>query len=122
VAYNSRWLHQYVEKFIKRKMETINMVGGGANSDIWCQIHADVLNRNVRQVRDPILTNVRGAVFLASLALGYLKIDDIPARVQISNTYQPNPENREIYDELFREFVKIYKRDKKFYARLNSST
>jgi xylulokinase len=65
---------------------------------------------------------VRGAVFLASLALGYLKIDDIPARVQISNTYRPNPENREIYDELFREFVKIYKRDKKFYARLNSST
>jgi xylulokinase len=122
VAYNSRWLHQYVEKFIKRKMETINMVGGGANSDIWCQIHADVLNRNVRQVRDPILSTVRGAVFLASLALGYLKIDDIPARVQISNTYRPNPENREIYDELFREFVKIYKRDKKFYARLNSST
>jgi xylulokinase len=122
VAYNSRWLHHYVEKFIKRKMETINMVGGGANSNIWCQIHADVLNRNVRQVRDPILTNVRGAVFLASLALGYLKIDDIPARVKISNTYRPDPENREIYDELFREFVKIYKRDKKFYARLNRST
>jgi xylulokinase len=51
-----------------------------------------------------------------------LKIEDIPARVQISNNYRPNPGNREIYDELFGEFVKIYKRDKKFYARLNRST
>ena len=119
VAYNSRWLHQYVEKFIKRKMDTINMVGGGANSDIWCQIHADVLNRTIRQVKDPILSNVRGAVFLASVALGYLNIDDIPDRVQINNTYRPNPDNRKIYDELFNEFVKIYQRDKRFYARLN---
>ena len=30
VAYNSRWLLQYVEKFVKRRLEAINMVGGGA--------------------------------------------------------------------------------------------
>ncbi len=35
------------------------MVGGGAQSDIWCQIHADVLNRTVRQMMDPIYANVR---------------------------------------------------------------
>ncbi|UCH22525.1 MAG: FGGY-family carbohydrate kinase [Deltaproteobacteria bacterium] len=119
VAFNSRWLLQYVEKFIKRPMGTITMVGGGANSNIWCQIHADVLNRTIRQVKEPIRTNLRGAVFLASLALGYLKIDEIPERVPISDTFQPNPENREIYDDLFREFVKIYRRNKKFFARLN---
>ncbi|MGD2272958.1 MAG: FGGY-family carbohydrate kinase, partial [Desulfobacterales bacterium] len=121
VAYNSRWLFEYVEKFIKRPMDTITMVGGGANSDIWCQIYADVLNRTVKQVEHPIQTNLRGAAFLASLALGYIKIDDIAQRVQIKNTYQPNPQNREIYDELFREFVKIYRRNKKFFARINRS-
>jgi xylulokinase len=103
-------------------METIHMVGGGANSDIWCQIHADILNRTIKQVKEPILSNVRGAVFLASVALGYLKIDEIPNRVQINNIYRPNPRNREVYDELFKEFVNIYKRNKTFYARLNRST
>jgi xylulokinase len=121
VAYNSRWLFKYVEKFIKRPMDTITMVGGGANSDIWCQIHADVLNRAVKQVENPIQTNLRGAAFLASLALGYTTIDEIAQRVSIKNTYQPNPQNRKIYDELFREFVKIYTRNKKFFARINRS-
>ena len=119
VAYNSRWLLGYVEKFIKQPFETINMIGGGANSNIWCQIMADVLNRPVRPVKDPIQANLRGAALLAAVALGYLTYDDIAGRVQIDHTYEPNPDNRGIYDELFTEFVDIYRRNKKFYARLN---
>lgn len=119
VAYNTRWLLMYVEKFIKRSFDAINIVGGGANSNVWCQIYADVLNRCIRQVKDPIQANIRGAALLASVALGYLTYDDIAERVQIANTYTPNPENRAIYDELFTEFVAMYKRDKKLYVRLN---
>jgi xylulokinase len=119
VAYNSRWLLGYVEKFVGRRLAEINMVGGGANSNVWCQIHADVLNRTIRQVRDPIQVNVRGAAILASVALGYITFDDIPAQVPIANTYAPNPENRAIYDELFREFLNIYKQNRKISARLN---
>jgi xylulokinase len=122
VAYNSRWLLGYVEKFIKRRLDAINLIGGGANSDIWCQIHADVLGRTIRQVQDPIQANLRGAALLASVAMGYLTYDDIPDRVQIANTYTPNPNNRAIYDDLFNEFIGIYKRDKKLYARLNRPT
>jgi xylulokinase len=119
VAYNARWLLGYLERFNKRPFDAINMIGGGANSDIWCQIHADVFNRKIRQVKEPILANIRGAAFLALVALGYLSYDDISERVQIANTYTPLPENREIYDELFAEFVNIYKSNKKLYARLN---
>ncbi len=120
VAYNSRWLLSAVEKFVGRRMTALRMIGGGANSDIWCQIHADVMGRTIHQVKDPALANVRGAAFLASVALGYLSFDDIPARVPIAKTYESNPTHREIYDELFREFVNIYKRNKGIYARLNS--
>ncbi len=74
VAYNSRWLLKYVEKFNERPVESINMVGGGAKSNIWCQIHADVLNRPIRQVKDPIEVNVRGAALLASACVGILGI------------------------------------------------
>jgi xylulokinase len=119
VAFNSKWLLGYVEKFIKRRMDPINMIGGGANSNIWCQIHADVFNRTINQVKYPILANLRGAAFLASVSLGYLTFDAIPDRIQIANVFTPNPENRKIYGELFKEFLNIYKRNRPIYARLN---
>ncbi|MDP2776771.1 MAG: FGGY-family carbohydrate kinase, partial [Anaerolineales bacterium] len=83
VAYNSRWLLKYVEQFNRRPVTAINMVGGGAKSNIWCQIHADVLNRPIRQVKDPIEVNVRGAALLASASLGYLRYDEIGTHVKI---------------------------------------
>ena len=119
VAYNGRWLLGYVEKFIRRRLEPINMIGGGANSAVWCQIHADVFNRTIRQVKDPILANLRGAGFLGAVALGFCSFDDIPRYIQIINTYEPNPENRKIYDELFTEFLHIYKKNRRIFARLN---
>jgi xylulokinase len=95
------------------------MIGGGANSSVWCQIFADVLDRPIRQVKDPILANARGTAFLASVALGYLSFDDVPARVEITQQYTPSPKNRELYDELFNEFLEIYKQNRPIFARLN---
>jgi xylulokinase len=120
VAFNQRWALKYVEKFMGRPMNPIHMVGGGAISDIWCQIHADVLNRTIKQVKDPIQTNARGAAFIASVGLGYMTFDDIPNYIQINNTFEPNPENRKIYDRLFAEFLNIYKHNKAIFKRLNA--
>jgi xylulokinase len=119
VAYNSRWLLKYVERFIKHPVDGINFVGGGAKSDIWCQIHADILNRPIRQMKDPIEVNVRGAALLASAALGYLDYTEIGSCVGVAHTYMPNPDYRKLYDELFGEFIAIYRNNKKIYARLN---
>ena len=119
VAYNSRWICQFVEKNIKRPFEAINLIGGGANSDVWCQIYADVLNRPIRQVENPIEANAKGAAFIASVGLGFINWDDIPKLTKYSNTYKPNPENRKVYDKLFKEFTQIYKNNKDMYKRLN---
>ncbi|MHA1325662.1 MAG: xylulokinase, partial [Candidatus Helarchaeota archaeon] len=119
VAYNSRWVLQYLEKFCGRKLEPINMIGGGAKSNIWCQIYADVLNRPIRQVKDPIQANARGAAFIAAVGLGYITFDDIPKYIQYTNTYMPTPKHRHIYDELFQEFLTIYEKNKDLYRRLN---
>ena len=133
VAYNVKWLLQYVEKFIQKwkmkenpgmtkkdvVMPELNIIGGGATSNIWCQIFADVLNRTIKQVKDPIQANARGAAFIASVGLGYLTWDQIPGLIQFSNVFKPNPENRAIYDKLFSEYTNIYKIMKKTYKRLN---
>jgi xylulokinase len=34
IALNTRWLLKPVEGFLGRKMESLNMVGGGAQSDV----------------------------------------------------------------------------------------
>jgi xylulokinase len=119
VAYNTRWSLGYVERFVNRKFEWLNMVGGGAVSDLWCQIFADVLNRDIRQVEHPMQTNARGAAWIAAVGLNYIRFDDIPKLIRIKRVYRPNPENRRIYDLLFKEFVGIYRRNRAMFKRLN---
>ena len=72
VALNSAWLLGAVEKYTKRPFPSLAFVGGGANSDLWSQIHADATGRTIRQIDDPVLANVRGAGLLTLLALGHL--------------------------------------------------
>ncbi len=62
VAYNAAWNLNYVEKFISRQFDYINIIGGGAQSDLWCQIFADVMSRNIRQFKDPMQANARGGI------------------------------------------------------------
>lgn len=120
VAYNSRWLLEAVEDFIGRKIEFINMIGGGARSDLWCEIHADILNREIRQVKDAVQANVRGVALLAGVSLGRFKFRDIKDRVAIHKVYKPNPANRKIYDELYTEFKNVYAAHKKIHERMNA--
>ncbi len=119
VVYNTRWNLGYVEKFIGRRLDSLNIVGGGGNSDVWCQIFADVLDREILKVKDPQMSNARGAALLASVGLGEITFADIPGLIQCERTFSPNPANRGIYDALFAEFLAIYRNNKAMYRRLN---
>ncbi len=121
VAFNSKWLLNAVEKFIGREVEFIIIVGGGAVSDFWCQIYADILDREIQQIENPIVANIRGAAFLASVAFGRVTFDEVHGLVPMSKVYHPNPENRAIYRELFQEFVNLYRDGRRIYSRLNRS-
>jgi xylulokinase len=122
VAYNIRWLLTYVEKFIEdwvkeekpeqiqgdQILPEINIIGGGGQSDVWCQIFADVLNRKVKRVKNPIQANARGAAFIAAVGLGYTKWEHIPKHIEFSDIFTPNPDNRELYDKLYSQYLEIY--------------
>ncbi|MHC1740400.1 MAG: FGGY-family carbohydrate kinase [Anaerolineaceae bacterium] len=120
VAFNTRWMLGPTEKFLGRKLEALNFVGGGAKSTVWCQIFADVMNLPIRQVKDPIEVNARGAAFIAAEALGLLQFSDLQKQVEFETIYTPNPKHREIYDRVFSEFVTYYQQNKGIYARLNA--
>jgi xylulokinase len=119
IAFNTRWLLKPVEKFLGRKVDGINIVGGGAQSDVWCQIFADVMNLEIRQVADPIYANARGAAWIAAVGLGEISFDDVANLVKINQIFTPQEANRAMYDERFDIFTQIYKRMSPVYKRLN---
>jgi xylulokinase len=119
VALNTRWLLAAVERFTRQRLEPIRFIGGGARSGPWCQIFADGLGRAIEPVADPVNANARGAGMLAAVALGELTFDEIPDRVAIGASHRPDPQTARLYAALYKEFVGLYRRNRKAHARLN---
>ncbi|HMJ54152.1 MAG TPA: FGGY-family carbohydrate kinase [Polyangiaceae bacterium] len=119
VALNTRWLMKPVEKFLGRPVRKIHLAGGGAGSDVWCQIFADVLGVEVLQVKDPIQANARGAALIAAAGLGDISLSDVHELVAIKRAYVPSPEHRALYDDRFQTFVAIYGQMRGVYKKLN---
>jgi xylulokinase len=119
VALNSAWLLGAVEKYTKKQFPSLAFVGGGANSDLWSQVHADAMGREVRQIVDPVLANVRGAGLLTHLALGHIRLADIPSMVEVKRVYTPDKDAGAVYAPLLKEFVNLYEKTKGIHKRLN---
>ncbi len=119
VAFNSAWLLDAVEKFTGRPFADLSLVGGGANSDLWCQLHADVTGRTIRQMDEPVLANARGAGLLALLALGRARLEDLGAMATVRAEYRADPAAAAVYQPMNEEFVNLYKRTKGIHRRLN---
>ena len=118
VAHNNRWLLESSESVLKHRFEGLRAIGGGAESDVWCQIHADVFGRPIARVAQPLFANVRGAAFFAGLSLGLLDQRDLAGRVRIDQTFTPDPASRRIHDGLHAEFVRLAKHEKGMAKRL----
>ena len=121
VALNTRWMMKPVGKFLGRQLSELTMIGGGAMSNSWCQIFADVLNLSIRQPRDPVKANARGAAFIAAHGLKLLDFAESTSRVVIDRVYEPNAANRGLYDDRFGLFLELHKRLAPLYRRLNGS-
>jgi len=119
VAYNNWWLHEAVERFVKQRLDPVRVFGGGAQSDLWCQIHADVMNRTVERLADPVHATLRGAAVLAGMAHGDIDVSRASALAQIETTFRPDPSRAAVYGRLYAEFPKLYKSQKAMFRRLN---
>lgn len=119
VALNGRWLLQAVETFAKASLPSVRILGGGAQSDLWCQIYADVLARPVERVADPMYAQLRGAAMLALIGMGEASLDEAAALVPVSDRFLPEPGSSDVYDPLFTEFTGVFKSLRKHHHRLN---
>ena len=122
IAYNNRWSKGAAEKFIGRPIRGFRFSGGGALSDVWTQIHADVLGVPIHQVDDPTNTTVRGTALLTLVSLGYRTFDDIPELIKIKQVFKPDETNRPTYNRMYAQYKMLFKKNKKIFAALNRQT
>ena len=109
VAYNDRWLHEAVEKFAGGGSTPIRIIGGGARSDLWCQIHADVMDRTIEQVgraarRQPARRRARSPRSRSAR----VRTDELRASCRCGRRSAPTRPTGRVYDRLYAEFPGLY--------------
>ncbi len=115
VAYNLRLVKEALEENLLHVKE-IRITGGGASSDLWLQIIADVLEVPVHriQTKDAALW---GATLLGMKALGLIK--DVRAFAQskanIAKTFTPVQERSEVYRDGYQLFKLLLEKIKPIY-------
>jgi xylulokinase len=110
-AYGIRQNMDIVEKDLGFSIDAFHTVGGGAKSDIWSQIKADVTNKNINTMNIKE-TAVLGAAMLGGVAAGvYRDCKDAvnQAAASPSRTYHPDSRFYPLYSRLFEEYKSLYK-------------
>lgn len=110
-----------MERRGKQKIKYISVSGGGSQSDLICQIAADIFNRPVRRVQT-YETSGLGAAIVTFVATGvYDDVHEaIREMVHYKDTFTPNPANAAVYDDIYKNtYLKLYGKLQQFYLRLD---
>jgi xylulokinase len=119
VALNVRWLYGYYAKFLGLTPPRVRVLGGGAQSDLWCGILASTLNVRMEQVADPLHAQLRGVALWARVCLGELTLHEAARLVPVAGVFEPDPREVRVYAELFDDFRHAHRAVKGLYHRLN---
>jgi xylulokinase len=119
VAYNLRWLLDAAAG-AGLSCDPLRAIGGGARSDIWMQIVADVTRRRVEAVENPQEAGAMGCALAAAVAVGERgSFREIKKVVRIRKTFEPGEDCRRVYDELYTAFRCVYTKLAGVCGRLN---
>lgn len=119
VAMNSAWLLGYVDKFCGVTLQPIRILGGGAQSELWCQIFADAYGRTVEQVPDPLFAQMRGVAALSEIARGDATLESVEKGRPPGRTFTPAEPSTSVLRDLGPEIPDIYTTSKARFRRLN---
>lgn len=101
IAFQIRVLLEAMEAY--GNVHTLSLFGGGANSDLWCQIISDATGMRIQVPETPEAAGA-GAARLAAMAAG----DPLPS-LKFRRVYEPSALIQH-YEEKYRKFRAIEKR------------
>lgn len=109
VGFSVRWAFAALERSTGCKLEGANIGGGGAASDIWTQIKADILGYPLKRavIRDSAAV---GAAMLAGIGSGTMGSlgEAIDAMVRFDKTFDPRPRYQALYEDRFARYQELY--------------
>lgn len=98
IAFQMRAILEAMEAY--GSVHTLILFGGGAKSDLWCRIIADVTGMRISVTKTPEAAGA-GAAILSSRAVG----DDL-STLEIVKTYEPSA-LKETYEEKYKKYKAI---------------
>jgi len=117
-AYHKRWMLETVEKKVPHN-ETLRFVGGGARSDVWGQILADVTGRKIEVPDHPENAGAAGAALVCGVGLGKIGFGDVGRIIRVAKTFTPRRQYEATYNKLYRVYQQLYTQNKKLFKMLN---
>ena len=87
--------------------ESIISLGGGAKSLLWAQIKSNVLGAPVKMLECSESPSL-GSAMLAAVAIGWASdiLEACNRFVRVSQSVEPDPTQTEVYDSVYREFLR----------------
>jgi xylulokinase len=109
VAYSARLVFDSLAQSACREAEIIHHAGGGASSELWCQIRADVLGKELRRtaMRD---AGVLGAALVAGTGIGrFASLREAACHfVQFDSSFAPHAETAARHAMRFQSYKLAY--------------
>jgi len=111
IAFELRLHFEGVETALQRDIEQLTLMGGGSQSDLWCQMIADITGKTIHRATIPEATAL-GAGILAAVGVGiypnFLRAAETMTRPP-ETEFIPDQMNHAQYTKVFQQiYIKIY--------------
>ncbi len=101
--------------------EAFNAIGGGAGSDIWMQMLADIMNTPVNVPRAPRHAGAAGVACCALIGLGeYADYTEAAKHLQMAHRFEPQPEAVKVYEKNYAVFKQLYSMLRPVFEQMNT--
>lgn len=96
-------------KALTGEIKEIRATGGGATSNVWLQIKADILNTEITALSCKEV-GAAGTTAIAGVAINVFESleESVSNMVKVRSAFAPNKENTNVYSELYKKYVNLY--------------
>ena len=120
ICYTHRWSLEKYHSLHGRLPNEIRVVGGGAQSDVWMQMLANILQIPIRVPKNPRYIGTIGLCYCAMIGLGLMEdYSSIEGKIETSSLFIPSKDHAVIYDEQFSLYKALYPALKSLYEQAN---
>jgi sugar (pentulose or hexulose) kinase len=114
IAFEQFYALRAVEKIIGKNVHSLAAIGGGAASDLWLHILADVLGKDIC-LPETTEASALGAAIAASVGAGWFRTTGEAAKKMtgVKSVINPNKRNHRKYLQAFEVYKKLYPNIKK---------